>query len=342
MTAIEDTKRQARQLRDQARSARSQAQDIVARTRMTAKATAATEDLIAATIGRLAEQQPHRAERLRAMSESARSHAAREWQRLARQPGTCRCGRGHPPAASQPAPGPASAPEAAASATPPDQGGDLSVIGERDRIAAQLQDTIIRRVFAAGLSLESAAGLTRNPEARRRIEAAVDELDQVICEIRTAVFQDLPHPHGHRLSKDILDLSEQLATTASVRFSSLADRAMPADDNARLLMLLRQLLGLIGEHATPTGIEITADTVWYRLTIEAASLSPCASAGESASWLSSVQASAAQTGVGVAIEPVPGGTRFTCQLPASLASNGSSPGAVRGMPGCAAVRAPDD
>jgi hypothetical protein len=167
MTAVDDTRRQARQLRDQARSVRSQAQHIRAQTRAVAEATAATQDQIAGTIDRLADQQPHRAERLRGMSESARKYAARERRRLARHPGSgiCRCRQDQPPAASQPASGLASTPDAAASTTLPDHSGDPSVIGERDRIAAQLQDTIIRRVFAAGLRRESAAGLTGNPQA---------------------------------------------------------------------------------------------------------------------------------------------------------------------------------
>lgn len=253
------------------------------------------------------------------MSESARRYAARERQRLAHHPGgeICRCSQDQPPAASQPASGLASTPDAAASTTLPDHGGDPSVIGERDRIAAQLQDTIIRRVFAAGLRLESAAGLTGNPQARSRIQAAVDELDQVIREIRDAVFPDRRHPHGHRLSQDILDLSGQLATTASVRFSGPVNSVMPAGDNALLLVILRQLLGVIGEHATPTSVDIAAGGS-YSLIIEAAPLSPCPSAAGPASWFASVQARAAQTGIGVAIEPVPGGTRFTCQLPADL------------------------
>jgi signal transduction histidine kinase len=137
---------------------------------MLAEATAATEDQIAATLDQLARQQPHGAGHLRDMGESARRYAARERKWLTRQS--------------------ASMPGAEARTTTPGHAGDLCIIRERDRIAAQLRDTIIRRVFAAGLSLESAAGLTANPEARRRIQAAVSELHQVVDEIRNAVFQD--------------------------------------------------------------------------------------------------------------------------------------------------------
>jgi hypothetical protein len=127
MTAVEDIKHRARQLCDQARSVTLRALDIQTQTLMLAEATAATEDQIAATLDQLARQQPHRAGHLRDMGESARRYAARERKWLMRQS--------------------ASMPEAEARTTTPDHAGDLCIIRERDRIAAQLRDTIIRRVF---------------------------------------------------------------------------------------------------------------------------------------------------------------------------------------------------
>jgi hypothetical protein len=64
------------------------------------------------------------------------------------------------------------------------------VIRDREGIAAGLQDIIVRRASAAGLNLESAYGLCADQEVRRRIEPAIHELDEMIREIRTVVFQD--------------------------------------------------------------------------------------------------------------------------------------------------------
>jgi two-component system, NarL family, sensor histidine kinase DevS len=69
----------------------------------------------------------------------------------------------------------------------------MAVVQERDRIAGELRDKVTRRVFATGLTLCSAAGLRMHPEVRQRIEAAADELDEVIRVIRDALF-DLPGP----------------------------------------------------------------------------------------------------------------------------------------------------
>lgn len=280
MTAVEDTKRQAIQLCAQARSARSQARDIRARTLLLAAATAATEEQLAGTIDRLAEQRPECAERLRAMSESARGYAARERGRLALHAG----GSSH--------------------------GADQPVI--EDRIPAPLRDTVIQRVFAAGLSLQSAVGLTQEPEVCWRIEAAADVLDQVIREIRTAAFQD---PRlGPHAGPDFPDLGEQLATTASIRVSRPAGGAIPAGDSVRLLVILRRLLAMIGEHATPSSVDIAAEAGFYHLAIEAVPLS----SGAPASWFSVVQAGAGRAGISLAIDPAPGSIRFTGRLPAGL------------------------
>lgn len=225
MAAVEDTRQRAGQLCDQARSARSRALDLRAQARMLGAAAAANEDRIAATLDQLARQQPHRAGYLRDMGKSARVYAVRERERLMglHGGGTSRRGQDHAVAARRPTPGSASRTEAAASAMTPDHADDLFIIAERDRIAAQLQDTIIRRVFAAGLSLQSAAALTADREVRWRIEAAVSELDQVLCEIRNVVFQDAQHRDGRGLSQDIADL----AATTPPRYLPSASLANP-------------------------------------------------------------------------------------------------------------------
>lgn len=66
--------------------------------------------------------------------------------------------------------------------------GDMAVAQERERIAGELLDVVIRRVFAAGLTLQGAAGQTTEPDVRQRIEEAADDLDEVIQAIRNAVF----------------------------------------------------------------------------------------------------------------------------------------------------------
>ncbi|MBJ7338123.1 GAF domain-containing sensor histidine kinase [Mycolicibacterium sp.] len=65
---------------------------------------------------------------------------------------------------------------------------ELDVIGERDRIARDLHDHVIQRLFAIGLSLQGTIPRTRSPEAQQRLNDSVDDLQQVIQEIRTTIF----------------------------------------------------------------------------------------------------------------------------------------------------------
>jgi signal transduction histidine kinase len=65
---------------------------------------------------------------------------------------------------------------------------ELDVLSDRDRIARDLHDHVIQRLFAVGLSLQGTIPRTRVPEVQQRLISTVDELQGVIQEIRTAIF----------------------------------------------------------------------------------------------------------------------------------------------------------
>ncbi len=71
---------------------------------------------------------------------------------------------------------------------------------EHDRIAQRMNDVVVRRIFAAGLDLQAALGLTGDHRAASKIWHAIDELDQAIRDIRNTIFdwqQDhTPRAHG--------------------------------------------------------------------------------------------------------------------------------------------------
>ncbi|HTI78560.1 MAG TPA: GAF domain-containing sensor histidine kinase [Mycobacterium sp.] len=65
---------------------------------------------------------------------------------------------------------------------------ELSILTDRDRIARDLHDHVIQRLFAVGLSLQGAIPRARAPEVQQRLSDSVDDLQEVIQEIRTAIF----------------------------------------------------------------------------------------------------------------------------------------------------------
>ncbi len=70
---------------------------------------------------------------------------------------------------------------------------ELALLGDRERIAHDLHDQVIQRVFAVGLDLQGAIARIREPELAQRLSRSVDELQAVITEIRSTIF-NLQHP----------------------------------------------------------------------------------------------------------------------------------------------------
>lgn len=65
---------------------------------------------------------------------------------------------------------------------------ELDVLSDRDRIARDLHDHVIQRLFALGLTLQGTIPRARSAEVQQRLSETVDELQGVIQEIRTAIF----------------------------------------------------------------------------------------------------------------------------------------------------------
>lgn len=110
------------------------------------------------------------------------------------------------------------------------------VLAERDRIAGDLQDHAIQRVFAVGLALQGTIPRARSADVQQRLNAAVDDLHAVVQDFRTAIF-DLRHTKTdvpglrQRFDEVIGRLAEGLAATVqykgplSVVEGELADQA---------------------------------------------------------------------------------------------------------------------
>ncbi|WP_304114519.1 GAF domain-containing sensor histidine kinase [Mycolicibacterium bacteremicum] len=99
---------------------------------------------------------------------------------------------------------------------------ELDVLADRDRIARDLHDHVIQRLFAIGLSLQGTVARARSDEVAQRLSSSVDDLQEVIQEIRTTIF-DL---HGGsagatRLRQRLQDAVDQFASAGlrtSVQF----------------------------------------------------------------------------------------------------------------------------
>ncbi len=129
----------------------------------------------------------------------------------------------------------------------------ISVLDERDRIARDLHDRVIQRIFAVGMSLQSAERRPDTNDMAQRVARAVDELDATITEIRTAIF-DLGDASAPRNVKQaVLSLADEMASTLGARpeviFSGPVDTLVPPHVADHLLAVVREGLTNASKHA---------------------------------------------------------------------------------------------
>jgi signal transduction histidine kinase len=138
----------------------------------------------------------------------------------------------------------------------------LVVYEDRDRIARDLHDLVIQRLFATGMALESAARLVERPEAAQRVRRAVDDLDATIREIRSTIYalqNDSSTEAGSLRSRlfEVVDAgAEQLGYAPSVRLTGLVDTSVPADLADHLLAVLREALSNAARHAEAGSVDV--------------------------------------------------------------------------------------
>jgi signal transduction histidine kinase len=137
----------------------------------------------------------------------------------------------------------------------------VGLLDDRDRIARDLHDRVIQRIFSVGLSLQGAARLPGPPEILDRVTKAVDDLDATIDEIRTAIFE-LEDGMGDRgLRRSILDLADEMAASLGsrpeVNFIGAVDSGVSQQAADHLLAVLREALTNAGKHAQATRFRIT-------------------------------------------------------------------------------------
>ncbi len=138
-----------------------------------------------------------------------------------------------------------------------------AVHADRDRIARDLHDLVIQRLFATGMALESATRLIpgRPEEASARVQRAVDDLDTTIRELRSTIY-GLQVPQDERPSLRALLLqavdaaTQQLGFAPSLRLSGLLDTAVPPDVAEHLLAAVREALSNVARHARASRVEV--------------------------------------------------------------------------------------
>jgi signal transduction histidine kinase len=136
----------------------------------------------------------------------------------------------------------------------------VAVLGDRDRIARDLHDLVIQKLFATGLQLQGLSRLANRPEIQDRITALTDDLDASIRDIRATIFELQHRPGRSDLRADLRGLAKEYARSFGfaprVDLRGPIDSAVPAEVRPQMLAVVREALSNASRHAQASAVEI--------------------------------------------------------------------------------------
>jgi signal transduction histidine kinase len=140
---------------------------------------------------------------------------------------------------------------------------ELALTEDRERIARDLHDTVIQRLFATGMSLQSTLGLLRTEPATvaDRIARAVDDLDLTIKDIRMAIFGLERHdasPEGlrNRVLAVVREAASSLGFEPRLVFDGPIDHLVPPTVGDAVVTTLREALSNVARHAQASSVHV--------------------------------------------------------------------------------------
>jgi len=142
----------------------------------------------------------------------------------------------------------------------------IAVLTDRDRIARDLHDLAIQRLFATGMTLQSAGRFIEHPEASERVARAVDDLDETIKIIRSTIFGLRTRGGADgtglraRAMRIVGEAAPVLAFAPSVRMEGLLDTEVPKEVADHVVAVLSEALTNIARHARADRAEVVLTT----------------------------------------------------------------------------------
>ncbi|WP_314174727.1 sensor histidine kinase [Streptomyces winkii] len=150
----------------------------------------------------------------------------------------------------------------------------ITLLEERDRIARDLHDLAIQRLFATGMTLQSAIRFVDHPKASERLLRAVDDLDATIKIIRSTIFGLRAHDSESggdglrgRVTEAVQDVASALGFTPVLRMEGLLDTDVPGETADEAVAVVREALSNVARHAGASSVEVSAETTGEALTL---------------------------------------------------------------------------
>ncbi|MGI8451253.1 MAG: GAF domain-containing sensor histidine kinase [Streptosporangiaceae bacterium] len=215
----------------------------------------------------------------------------------------------------------------------------LAILSDRDRIARDLHDLVIQRLYATGMSLQGAMPLLDRPEAASRVSSAVDALDETIREIRSAIFSLQSRGEAKRqgLRALVLEVVDQmtpaLGFAPSLRLVGPLDEAVPENAGEQMLSALLETLSNAAQHAAARRVDLTVE-VGPELILRVRDDGTGMTGITRRSGLANMAARAADLGGRLTIDPAGGGRHPARVAGAGQLSDRRSGSRRASRPGC--------
>ncbi|MFF0510213.1 GAF domain-containing protein [Streptomyces sp. NPDC004250] len=209
----------------------------------------------------------------------------------------------------------------------------IALLEDRDRIARDLHDLAIQRLFATAMTLQSAGRFIQHDRAAERVQRAVGDLDETIKIIRSTIFglrsrEDDSTSSGLRARavRAVAETAPALGFAPGIRMEGLLDTHVSRDTVEHLVAVLTESLTNVARHAHAGRADVVLETdgTWVRLTVsdDGVGIPP----GGHRSGLRNMAERARGLGGEMRLEsPEGGGTRLVWRVPVAAEAAGPAP-----------------
>ncbi|MYZ40102.1 GAF domain-containing protein [Streptomyces sp. SID4917] len=205
----------------------------------------------------------------------------------------------------------------------------IALLEDRDRIARDLHDLAIQRLFATGMTLQSTQKFVQHPQAAERLERAVDDLDDTIKIIRSTIFGLRTKETGRaaegvraRVAVSVEAAAASLGFSPALRTEGLVDTDVPPAIADHLIAVLVEALSNIARHARATAVDVRLVVAPGELSLTVADNGVGFGPESARSGLKNIkERSVALGGAFVHDTPPEGGARLVWRVPLSASAS---------------------
>ncbi|AYY14243.1 GAF domain-containing protein [Actinobacteria bacterium YIM 96077] len=136
------------------------------------------------------------------------------------------------------------------------------LVDDRERIARDLHDVVVQRLFASAMTLTASVRLIDSPDVAERVQRTVDDLDATIRQIRSTIFalqsarEDSPSTLRGRIVALIESVTEQLGFVPAVQLEGLIDALVPDEIGDHLIAVMQESLSNVVRHAGANRVDV--------------------------------------------------------------------------------------